>query len=68
MAIEITEVKKKRGLAAMSPERRKEIAAMGGVTAHKLGVAHSFTSAEAKAATSIGHINRRAKKSKQDGQ
>jgi general stress protein YciG len=40
----------KRGLAAMSPERRREIARRGGLAAHRSGRAHKFTSAEARAA------------------
>ena len=42
--------KQKRGLAALSPERRREIAAMGGRAAREAGVAHSFTFEEAVAA------------------
>jgi len=53
------DIKKKRGLAAMDPERRKAIARMGGKAAHSLGVAHQFTSDEARSAAEIGHINRR---------
>ena len=34
--------KQKRGFAALDPERRKEIAAMGGRKAHELGKAHQF--------------------------
>lgn len=36
-----------RGLAAMSPERRKEIASMGGRTSQARGTAHQWTAAEA---------------------
>jgi general stress protein YciG len=42
--------KQKRGLAALSPERRREIAAMGGRAAQEAGIAHSFTFEEAVAA------------------
>ena len=56
---DMEEMKKKRGLAAMDPERRKAIARMGGKAAHSLGVAHQFTSDEARTAAEIGHINRR---------
>jgi uncharacterized protein len=38
---------RKRGFAAMTPERVKEIASMGGKRAHELGTAHEFTSEEA---------------------
>ena len=34
----------------MTPERRKEIASMGGKKAHELGVAHQFTPEEASLA------------------
>ena len=40
----------RRGFAAMSPEQHKDIASRGGKKAHALGVAHRFTSEEAKAA------------------
>jgi general stress protein YciG len=45
-----TLARKPRGFAALSPERRREIAASGGRQAHALGVAHQFTSDEARAA------------------
>lgn len=38
---------KKIGLANVSPERRAQIAAMGGRKAHATGKAHRFTSEEA---------------------
>lgn len=41
---------KKRGFAALTPERRKEIAALGGATAHQMGRAYKFTSEAAKEA------------------
>jgi uncharacterized protein len=41
---------KKRGLACLPAERRREIAAMGGRAAHRAGTAHQFTSAEAQEA------------------
>ena len=34
--------KSRRGFAAMTKEKRQEIAAMGGRKAHALGVAHEF--------------------------
>lgn len=43
-----------RGLAAMSPERRKEIASMGGRTSQARGTAHQWTAAEASAAGKKG--------------
>jgi len=44
--------KKPRGFAAMTAERRKEVAAKGGHSASAKGVAHRFTSEEARAAGS----------------
>jgi general stress protein YciG len=41
---------RKRGFAAMDPERMREIAAMGGRIAHEQGRAHKFNSAEGQAA------------------
>lgn len=49
---------KPRGLAALSPERRAEIARMGGIAVQRTGVGHAFTSAEAKAA---GRLSRSKK-------
>jgi hypothetical protein len=40
----------KRGFAAMDPEKRAEIARLGGLAAHRAGTAHEFTSEEAKEA------------------
>lgn len=39
-----------RGFAAMTRERRREIASSGGRTAHELGRAHEFTADEARSA------------------
>ena len=43
-----------RGLAAMSPERRREIARMGGRTSQARGTAHQWTAEEASAAGKKG--------------
>ena len=40
----------KRGFAAMSPEKQREIASRGGKAAHEKGTAHQFSSEEARAA------------------
>lgn len=40
----------RRGFASLDPEQRRQIAQLGGRTAHALGLAHTFTSAEAQAA------------------
>ena len=54
--------KARRGFAAMSPEKQKEIASLGGKAAHAKGTAHQFTSEEAKKAGALGgkaaHANR----------
>jgi uncharacterized protein len=50
----MTEEKPKRGFAAISPERQREIAGMGGRAAHAKGVAHKWTAEEAVAAGKIG--------------
>ena len=54
--------KKKRGFAAMSPEKRAAISALGGKKAHELGVAHRYTSEEATLAGKTGgtapHVSR----------
>lgn len=45
-----------RGFAAMSLERRREIASKGGRRAHELGTAHQFTTEEARAAGKKGGV------------
>ena len=47
-------VKRMRGLAAMSPERRKEIASKGGRTSQARGTAHQWTPEEASEAGKKG--------------
>lgn len=39
-----------RGFASMSPEQQREIASKGGQAAHRQGVAHEWTSEEARIA------------------
>lgn len=39
-----------RGFASMTPEQQRQIASKGGQAAHKKGVAHEWTSEEARAA------------------
>ena len=46
--------KSARGFAAMSPERQKQIASEGERAAHKLGVAHEWSSDEARKAGKKG--------------
>ena len=49
-----TNPRRARGLAAMSPERRREIASMGGRTSQARGTAHQRTAEEAAAAGKKG--------------
>ncbi len=44
-----------RGFAAMSPEKKREIASLGGRAAHAAGRAHQFSSEEARAAGKKRH-------------
>jgi general stress protein YciG len=46
--------KSRRGFAAMSPERQREIASQGGRAAHQQGVAHEWNKDEARAAGKKG--------------
>ena len=46
--------KSRRGFAAMSPERQKEIASQGGRAAHEQGVAHEWSADEARSAGKKG--------------
>lgn len=46
--------KAKRGFAAMSPERQREIASRGGRAAHQQGVAHEWSTEEARQAGKKG--------------
>lgn len=48
--------KSARGFAGMTPERQREIASLGGRTAHERGAAHQFTSAEAREAGRKGGV------------
>lgn len=52
--------KKKRGFALLDPVRVAELASLGGKAAHAKGVAHRWTSEQARVAGAIG--GRRAKK------
>ena len=49
-----TGTKSIRGFAAMSTEKQKEIASKGGRAAHEQGVAHEWSSDEARAAGKKG--------------
>lgn len=48
-----------RGFAAMNSEKQKEIARKGGRAAHEQGVAHQWTSQEAREAGKKGGQSRR---------
>lgn len=48
--------KRPRGLAALSPERRREIAQMGGRALHEQGKGHQFTPEEATIAGRKGGL------------
>lgn len=56
---------KPRGFAAMTPERRRELARKGGKRVAELGTGHKWTSEDAKMAGYIGGVrtaaNRRAR-------
>ena len=49
----------RRGFAAMDPERQRQIARQGGKAAHQQGVAHQWTTEEARAAGRKGGQNSR---------
>ena len=46
--------KARRGFAAMSPERQRQIASQGGRAAHEQGVAHEWSAEEARQAGKKG--------------
>jgi general stress protein YciG len=50
------EKKSNRGFASLSPEKRKELASLGGKTAHAKGLAHRFSPAEARIAGRKGGL------------
>ena len=51
--------KSRRGFAAMDPAKQREIARQGGKAAHQLGVAHEWSSQEAREAGRKGGQNSR---------
>jgi len=55
--LKTTEKKTRRGFASMDPERQRLIASQGGRVAHQLGVAHQWTSEEARNAGKKGGQN-----------
>jgi general stress protein YciG len=48
----------RRGFASMEPERRREIASMGGRASHEYGTAHEWNSREAREAGRLGGRSR----------
>ncbi len=46
----VTKKKRPLGFAALDPQRKREIASMGGKAAHASGRAHEFSTDEARAA------------------
>lgn len=58
---DLTTPRKPRGFAALSPERRSEIASKGGVASRERGVGHRWTKAEAREAGRKGGLAARAK-------
>jgi general stress protein YciG len=55
-----------RGFAAMDPEYQRQIAREGGRIAHERGVAHKWTSEEAREAGRKGGQNSRGRNRKSD--
>lgn len=58
----VVKPKKRRGFAAMDPERVSEIASKGGKAAHRAGTAHQFTPEEARKAGKKGGTAARRRK------
>jgi uncharacterized protein len=56
------QTKKGRGFAGMSPEKRREVAKLGGKAIHAKGVAHRFTPEQAREAGLKGAAARKAKR------
>ena len=57
-------IKERRGFAAMSEDKQREISSKGGKAAHTAGTAHEFTSDEARAAGRKGGLATHAKRRK----
>jgi hypothetical protein len=58
MEIDGPNMKSRRGFASLTPERRREVATLGGKAAHAKGTAHEFTPAEAQIAGHKGGTSR----------
>ena len=57
---DVMPVRSKRGFASMDRQRQREIAALGGRSAHASGRAHEFTTEEARAAGKKRHAPKAA--------
>lgn len=59
----------KRGFGSMSKEKRQEIAALGGISAHKMGKAHEYTAETGRVAGRVGGkvTAQRKKQRKEEG-
>jgi len=66
MKVHSSGLKKKRGFATLSKEKRVGLAAKGGKQAHKLGKAHTFSEAEARKWGSVGGRAGKLKREEQD--
>lgn len=64
-----TDTPRKRGFALLDPEKMRQVAALGGRTAHAAGRAHQFSREEARAAArrSVEVRTRRAAESRPTG-
>ena len=64
-----TDTPRKRGFALLDPEKMRQVAALGGRTAHAAGRAHQFSREEARAAArrSVEVRTRRAAESRPSG-
>jgi general stress protein YciG len=58
--------KSRRGFAAMDPERQKQIASEGGRAAHRQGVAHEWSTDEARQAGRKGGQNSKGTRGRMD--
>ena len=61
-AVNSEHVRSRRGFAAMSPEKQREIASKGGRVAHQKGAAHQWTADEAREAGRKGGSARHGRK------
>ena len=56
MKTEVASTPRPKGLAALSPEKRREIARLGGIASHKQGKGHQWNPKEASAAGKRGGL------------